>query len=121
MKVNIKTTNLEMTPAIEQYLERRINMIERFIDSTDQSAIADVDIGKTTEHHHGGRIFRAEINLKLAGFFGRAEAVEYDLYDAINEAKKEIVRQIKNHYGNKKDSNVKKERSFKEILRNWRF
>lgn len=121
MKVNIKTTHLEMTPAIEQYLSRRIEIIEKFIDPTDQSAIADVEIGKITEHHHSGRIFRAEINLKLAGFFGRAEAIEHNLYDAISEVKKEIIRQVKSQYSNKKDIDLKKARNFKQILRNWRY
>ena len=63
---NIKATNIELTQEISDYLDKRLQSIEKLIDPNDTSAIFDVEVGKTTNHHQTGSIFRAEINLHIA-------------------------------------------------------
>jgi ribosomal subunit interface protein len=76
MKINIKGVNLELTQAINTYIEDRINGLEKFIsgddlkqwDEKNQAAVeADVEIARTTNHHRQGDVYRAEVNIKVPG------------------------------------------------------
>lgn len=96
MKTNIKATNLQLTSAINSYLQNKLSHVNKLVkfDSADQP-LAEVELGRETKHHKQGDIFRAEINLYLAGKTFRAVATEPDLYAAIDLAKDELMGQIK--------------------------
>lgn len=95
MNINIKATTIELTPAIKAYVEEKVAMLGKLIDPADTSAHADVEVGQTTKHHQSGDVFRAEINLHVAGANLRAESERDDLYAAIDEAKDELMRQLR--------------------------
>lgn len=97
MRINIKATNLELTSAISDYLRKRVDALDKFVDKNDESAMADVEVGKSTKHHQSGDIFRAEINLHVSGKNLRAVAEKDNLYAAIDQAKDEMVREITSH------------------------
>ncbi len=92
IKINIKATNFSVTPAIQDYIEKRLAVLERHVRPDDTSAEANVEIGRTTKHHKGGEIFRADLNMHIAGknFFARSE--KEDLYMAIDDVKDEATR-----------------------------
>ena len=54
MKINIKTTNLTLTPDISAYLEKRLSAFEKLTSHEFESAIVDVEIGRTSAHHQTG-------------------------------------------------------------------
>lgn len=95
MSINIKATNIELTPAIEGYINDRLARMEKFVKEGESTNIY-VEVGKTTKHHKQGDFFRAEINIEISGnkFYSFSE--KEDLYNAIDEAKEEIIRQITN-------------------------
>ncbi len=95
MKINIKTTNIELTEALSDYVDQKMGQMEKFIEPNDDSVLCDVEIGTTTKHHQSGKIFRAEINLRVSGKNFRAVSEKEDLYVAINDAKEEIIETIK--------------------------
>ena len=95
IRKNIKTTNIELTQEISDYLDKRLQSVEKLIDPNDTSAMFDIEIGKTTEHHQSGNIFRAEINLRVAGKQMRASAEEATILIAIDRAEKEIVQELR--------------------------
>ena len=95
MKINIKTTNIDLTEALSDYVDQKMRQMEKFIQVDDDSVLCDVEIGTTTKHHQSGKIFRAEINLCMAGKDFRAVSEKEDLYVAINDAKEEIIEIIK--------------------------
>ncbi len=96
MKINVKTTNIELTPALDQYLRYKLSKVKKYIDESNGEAMVDVEIGKTTEHHKQGQLFKAEINLVLPGqSLRRADIADFDLYTAIVTARDELVLQIK--------------------------
>ncbi|MCX6744739.1 MAG: ribosome-associated translation inhibitor RaiA [Candidatus Parcubacteria bacterium] len=104
MQIDIKGTNMDLTPAIKDYVNEKVGSLEKFFD---QALIARVDVGRTSNHHQKGDVFRAEININVPQKqLLRAEAVRDDLYVAINEAKEELERQIKK-YKEKMRGNVK--------------
>lgn len=112
MKINIKGVNLELTPAINTYIEDRINGLEKFIsgddlkqwDEKNQAAVeADVEIARTTNHHRQGDVYRAEVNIKVPGRIIRAEAEEWDMRVAIDKVKDQLQIELKK-YKNKQET-----------------
>ena len=94
MHINVKATNTTLTPAISDYIEKRLNSLEHFIDADPGSVMCDVEVGKTTRHHHSGDVFRAEFNLNIAGKYFRAVAEEGTLYSAIDVAHAELQSEL---------------------------
>lgn len=97
IKTNIKATGISLTPAISDYVSKKVAMLSKFISSDDQSAMADVEVGKSTGHHKAGDVYRAEINLRIAGKQLRAVAEKENLYSAIDSMKDEISRELTSH------------------------
>ena len=93
MKINLKGTNIELTPSISEYLDKRLEGVEKFIPE-EKTYIADVELGKTTNHHQAGDIFRAEINIHIGSRSFRAVSEQQDLYSAIDDMKSEITREL---------------------------
>jgi putative sigma-54 modulation protein len=93
IKRHVKSTNFEMTDAISDYLEKKIHGLQKFVHES-EDAIARIEVGRTTNHHHKGEVFRAEINLEYGDHKFRAEATAEDLYKAIDMVKEEMVAEI---------------------------
>ncbi len=93
MKINIKATNISLTPAISEYIEKKINTLNKFYKE-DEEIIINVEVGKTTEHHKSGDIFRAEIHIRSRGNEYYATAETEDLYASIDQVKNNIVREL---------------------------
>lgn len=95
MSINIKATNMELTTAISDYVNKKIESINKYV-SNNSEMIIYVEVGKTTMHHKQGEYFKAEFGVTINGekFFINSE--KDDLYKAIDEAKDELVRKIKN-------------------------
>jgi len=91
--LNIKATNTTLTPAITDYVNEKLSrdVLSKF---SGRNKILDVniDIGKTTEHHTNGEIFRAEINVHIKGKVLRAVSVKEDLYSAIDDVHDQIIK-----------------------------
>ncbi|MDP6387816.1 MAG: ribosome-associated translation inhibitor RaiA [Candidatus Pacebacteria bacterium] len=96
---NIKTTNIEFTQEISDYLDKRLQSAQKLIDPNDTSVLFDIEIGKTTKHHQSGNIFRAEINLHIAGKQMRVSSEEATIFNAIDKVEKEIVRELRRFKG----------------------
>ncbi|NTV44751.1 MAG: ribosome-associated translation inhibitor RaiA [Candidatus Yonathbacteria bacterium] len=93
----IKATGIDLTPAIDSYVRERVTSLEKYVDKSDTSASISVEVGKVTEHHHAGEIFRAEMNLIIGGIQFRATADHEDLYAAIDKVREEASRMISEH------------------------
>ena len=93
MKINTKTTNIEMTRAIADYLGKKVQMLEKFFRGGEE-ILVNVEVGKTTKHHKSGNVFRAEIHITSNGEEYYAASETEDLYASIDEVKDEIVREL---------------------------
>lgn len=96
MNISVKGTNMELTPAISQYIDEKVGSLEKFIMASDPTTVrASIEVGKTTRHHNSGNdIFLAEINLYIDGKTLRAVSEQGTLYAAIDDMKDEITREI---------------------------
>lgn len=82
-----------MTPAIEAYVEKRLEPIARLL-KRDSSAMIAVEVGKSTKHHNKGPYFFAEYQLEVGSASFRAKEQQEDLYAAVDVAQGELKRQI---------------------------
>ncbi|MBU3968847.1 ribosome-associated translation inhibitor RaiA [Patescibacteria group bacterium] len=97
MNINTKATNTTLTPAITGHLNKRLSKLNKFLDPNDTSIIADVEIGMIKRGQNTGDIFRAEINLHIAGKSFRNVAEGSDLYNVIDEMQEGIIREVRQH------------------------
>jgi len=92
MNINIKATNTTLTPAISEYIEKKLDTLNKFFKAED--ALINVEVGKTTHHHKSGDIFKAEIRINASGEEYYANVETEDLYAAIDGVKDEIIREL---------------------------
>ncbi|MEK7508331.1 MAG: ribosome-associated translation inhibitor RaiA [Patescibacteria group bacterium] len=95
MNIAIKATNFELTEALQDYATKKVEALKKFLVRFDvDAAQAHIELGKITQHHRKGEIFRAEVNLTIDGRLLRAEETDEDVYIAIDEVHDELKRQI---------------------------
>lgn len=118
MNISIKSTGIELTESLKDYTEKRIAGTSKFVG---EGAVVTVEIGKTTAHHHNGDFFKAEINMSTSlGKQFRAVSEKSDLYEAIDDARDGLVREINSAKG-KKDALWKRgARRIKNIVKGFR-
>ena len=96
MRHNIKATGFELTPAIKDYVEKVVNHLDKFTNCEDNELpMCYVEIGKTTNHHKNGDLFKAEFTIHIGGKSLRNEKVAEDLYSALDEVQNEMTEEIK--------------------------
>ncbi len=93
MNIHIKTTNITLTEAISAYVNKRLEKISK-LTSDDSSAQCDVELGRTTAHHHKGDVFRCEIHLVGSGINIYTSAEKEDLYVAVDEVQDGVLREL---------------------------
>ncbi len=97
MNITIKATAIELTPAIRDYVEKRLQPLEKFFPEESNQAQLSVEVGKTTNHHKQGDVFRTEININSSHEKYRAVSELSDLFASIDEAKDVVVGKITSH------------------------
>lgn len=102
MNIQIQGTNIDLTEALRDYVEKRVASLERFISPGDESVKCEVEIGKTTHHHKQGDYFRAEIKMHVAGKNIYTVSEKDDLYAAIDEVRDEMASALTTHKDKKK-------------------
>ena len=120
MIINIKGSNFDLTPSIKDYVNKKLESINKLIDKNDSGAICDFEVGRTTHHHRGGDIFRAEINLQTQGETFYSSYEEEDLYTAIDKVKDEIKNRLSNVRNKKRTLFRRGASQVKNILKNIR-
>jgi len=126
MKINIKSTNVELNEALRVHIEEKLGELEKFLGAFGPENLVSgekekielwVEIGKTTKHHLKGDVFRAEVQFHLPKKSIRAEAINTDLRTAINEAKDELQREIKQYKEKRLGKDRRWARTIKEKFR----
>lgn len=93
MQIQIKATKIELTEAIRDYVQKKVDMLEKYIG--DLPVInCHFEVGLAVGGQNSGEIFKAEINLDLNGHLLRVEKTEADLYKAIDKVKDHMEQEI---------------------------
>lgn len=97
MQIDIKATNLDLTPSIQEYIETKIGSLDHFLTSfQSQSEIkVFVEIAKNTKHYKDGDVFYAEATFSIGKKSFRAEQDNEDIRVAIDKVKDKLQQEIK--------------------------
>jgi len=90
MKVLTRGENVEVTGAIEEYVERKISKLEKYFE---ESPAADAHV-KISVYNDEQRI---EVTIPMTNLLLRAEDSHVDLYAAIDQVVDKLERQIRKH------------------------
>ncbi len=115
MKIDIKTTNVQLNEALQKYIEEKIGPLDKFVEG----GRVWVEIGKPSRHHRKGpETFYAEANIQLPfkGRVIRSESSKEDLRLAIDEVKDELQRELKKYKGVREAKQRRGARMFKKML-----
>ncbi|CAH0416543.1 ribosome-associated translation inhibitor RaiA [Periweissella fabaria] len=91
LKIDVRGVNIEVTDAIREYVEKRLEKLNRFLDDTTDS-LAHVKVGVYPE-----KAAKVEVTIPLPYLTLRAEHTETDLYAAIDLVVDKLERQIRKH------------------------
>lgn len=104
MNINIKTSNIEHTPAIDEYVRTKVGALGKFVDLSSTKVFIYVELEKTRPaEHHGDDLYRAEITLDNAGEVIFTDAAAFDVYAAIDMVKDEMQKKITRGKSKKRD------------------
>lgn len=114
--INVKATNLELTDELQVLLEQKLDPLEKFLPKHETDIKCDVEFEKIADHQ-SGKIYRAEINLYIAGTLHRAEATEEQIEMAIDAMRDEVKKEIR-RTNSKRESLIKRGgRKIKDMMR----
>ncbi len=96
MKINIVATHMDLTLAITDYVKKKLNSLEKLIDTSgDKEVLTKVEIGKESTHHQKGNIFVMEAHLLYRKETYTTKVRGEDLYAVIDEVKDGLSRELK--------------------------
>lgn len=117
MNINIKGTGVELTPEIKEYILKRINGLEKFFKGqTKESINALFEIAKRGGQKSGD-IYHADCLIESLGEKFYASCDKSDIFEAIDEIKDILFREISRSKNKKWDVFYKGARKVKEIMK----
>lgn len=110
MNFNIRGENIEVTPALRNYVEKKIGRLERYFDTTPASPV-NVNMQVINNQQI------IEITIPMPQLLLRAEESNTDMYAAIDLVVEKLERQIRKHK-TKVNKKFRQEGSLKYMFRN---
>ncbi len=99
MNISIKASDIELTSEISDYVNKKIGSLDKYFKNKSPDIIVRVEVGKVTNHHQSGDIFRAEVHISGDGLDLYAVSENDNILSAIDAVKDEIKREIKRAKG----------------------
>ncbi len=115
MRTNIKATGIDLTPALTDYVNEKLKMLDKLLANCGD-VLAEVEIGKETNHHKTGNWFFAETNLRCNGKLLRNVTEESDLYAAIDKMKDTLAEEIRTYEKRKQSLFRRGARAIKKVF-----
>ena len=124
MKIITKAKNLELTMALENFIEDKIGGLKKFTDVLKRDDGAEktlaevfVEVAKETKHHNKGEIFSCQVEILLPGKSLSVKLSSDDLYKAIVAAKKGMEEEIKRYKFKNVEKNRRLQRKSKNVIK----
>ena len=88
MAITVRGKNLEITPALRDYVEKRVKKVTKYFDKTGDIAV----ILKVEKGRH-----QVEVTVPVDGILLRGEESTADMYASIDQVMDKIEKQIEKH------------------------
>ncbi|MBM7853673.1 putative sigma-54 modulation protein [Desulfohalotomaculum tongense] len=92
MKINTRGKNIELTPALKDYVEKRINKLEKFFDDLGDAQVTLLVEGDKQK-------VEVTIPIKVNGLILRGEESTGDMYTSIDLVVDKLEKQIEKYKG----------------------
>jgi len=119
MKIIIKTKNLELTDALQNFTEEKVLTLKKFIKvlkkDEEKNTLAEVlvELERETNHHRKGDVYVVKCQIRLPGRSLMAEARSDDLLKAVVATKDEMKMEIEKYKFKKTDVRRREQRKLK--------
>jgi ribosomal subunit interface protein len=120
MKIDIKTKNLELTQALQNFTEKKFYTLTKFIQllkkDEEKNTLAEalVELERETNHHRKGGVYIVKCRIQFPGRSLMAEVRSDDLLKAIVAAKDEMKMEIEKYKFKKTDVRRREQRKLKQ-------
>jgi putative sigma-54 modulation protein len=94
MHITITGVHIEVTEALREYVNNRLSPLSKYASKGDTSGMIAVELSKTTAHHTHGDVFQVEAQAKIKGANVNVRSVQDDLYNAIDEVRDMLAREL---------------------------
>jgi putative sigma-54 modulation protein len=91
MNYNIRGENIEVTPAIREYIEKKVSKLERYFNETPNASVS------VNLKVYQDKKSKVEITIPMKNLVLRAEELHEDMYAAIDLITDKLERQIRKH------------------------
>ncbi len=99
MDVSIFTRNMEMTPHLSEYIDQKVEKLDRYLPSIDEARM-DLTVENTRSAAHSQV---AQLTVRVRGKILRAEERTQDIFASIDAVLDKMYRQIARYKGKRKD------------------
>jgi ribosome hibernation promoting factor len=99
MEVTIRGRNVEVTPRLQEYVEKKVGKLDRYLPTIDEAHM-DLSVEKTRSAQDRQV---AQLTVRSKGSILRAEEHNHDLFTAIDAVMDKMYRQIGRYKGKHKD------------------
>ena len=96
VKIEIFTKNLELTDRLNDYVVKKVEKLEKFLDEVDECRV-DLSHAKTARNANDRHV--AQLTLRGKGFILRSEERSDSIFSAVDAALDKMRRQIKRYKG----------------------
>jgi putative sigma-54 modulation protein len=99
MEVSIFTRNMEMTPRLREYVEQKVDKLDRYLPWIDEARVElKVENARSANHRQV-----AQLTVRARGKILRAEEHTNDMFTSIDAVLDKMYRQIARYKGKRKD------------------
>jgi putative sigma-54 modulation protein len=99
MEVSIFTRNMEMTPRLREYVEQKVDKLDRYLPWIDEARVElKVENARSANHRQV-----AQLTVRARGKILRAEEHTNDMFTSIDTVLDKMYRQIARYKGKRKD------------------
>lgn len=99
MDVSIFTRNMEMTPHLSEYVDQKVEKLDRYLPSIDEARM-DLTVENTRSAAHSQV---AQLTVRVRGKILRAEERTQDIFASIDAVLDKMYRQIARYKGKRQD------------------
>ncbi|NLT94703.1 MAG: ribosome-associated translation inhibitor RaiA [Clostridia bacterium] len=89
MKITVKGKNFEVTPALREYVEKKVGRIQKYFDGELREATVTLVVER--------ELHRVEVTIPIDGYILRGEEETTDMYNSIDNVADKLERQVRKY------------------------